>query len=96
MHGIRSRRDSTHAAIRDALRACGCSVLDLGDAGRNVPDLLVGRHKVSYLIEVKSPKGKERPGQLATRTAWRGGTWSLVHSVPEALAAIGMPSAIQT
>ena len=84
------RRDSNHAAIRDALRDCGVTVLDLGDAGRNVPDLVCGRHGLTYLLEIKSPGGKERPGQLAARTAWRG-HWVVVRSVAEALAAVGMP-----
>ena len=93
LHGHHGRRDSNHAAIRDALRACGVTVLDLGDAGNNVPDLLCGRHGLNYLLEVKSPGGKERTGQLAARTAWRG-HWVVVHTVAEALAAVGMPQAI--
>ena len=90
---IHGRRDANHAAIRDALRAVGVTVLDLGDAGRNVPDLLCGRHGINYLLEVKSPKGKEQPGQLVARTAWRG-QWVVVRTVAEALAAVGMPSAM--
>lgn len=36
------RRDTTHAEVRDGLRALGWSVVDLGGAGDGVPDLLVG------------------------------------------------------
>lgn len=33
------RRDSTHAEVRDELRALGASVADTGDAGHDFPDL---------------------------------------------------------
>ena len=91
LHG---RRDSNHAAIRDALRACGVTVVDTGDLGGGFPDLVCGRHSHTYLLEIKAPKGKERPVQTAAREAWRGGTWLVVRSVAEALAAVGMPSAL--
>ena len=45
-------------------------------------------------MEIKAPKGKERPVQTAAREAWRGGTWLVVRSVAEALAPVGMPSAL--
>ena len=93
LHGHHGRRDENHAAIRDALRACAVSVIDLGDAGHNVPDLLCGRHGLNYLLEVKSPTGKERPGQEKARVSWRG-SWVVVRSVADALAAVGMPSAL--
>ena len=38
----RGRRDTTHARVRDELRALGYSVADLGDAGGGFPDLVVG------------------------------------------------------
>jgi hypothetical protein len=88
LHG---RRDSNHAAIRDALRDCGVTVVDTGDLGGGFPDLVCGRHGHTYLLEIKAPKGKERPGQTAAREAWRGGPWEVVRSVAEALAAVGMP-----
>ena len=88
----RGRRDSTHAAIRQALRDVGCSVHDCADLGRGFPDLVVGYHGRTYLLEAKSPKGKERPGQAAARLAWRGGAWEVVRSVDEALAVVGIPT----
>lgn len=92
------RRDSCHAPIREALRACGLKVHDLGDVGHDLPDLMTGRHGVTYLLECKDPKtGKERPGQKDARIAWLakgGGPWVVVHTVAEALAAVGLPIAI--
>ena len=50
------RRDSCHAPIRNALRACGLQVHDIGDVGKNLPDLMTARHGVTYLMECKDPK----------------------------------------
>lgn len=84
------KRDLNHTEIKQALLACGCSVIDLADAGNSVPDLLVGRAGRSFLVEVKSPKGKERPGQHDARLAWRGDGWCVVHTVQDALRAVGI------
>ena len=91
LHG---RRDANHAAIRDALRDCGVTVVDTADLGDGFPDLVCGRHGATVLLEIKAPKGKERPNQRHARERWRGGPWEVVHSVAEALAAVGMPSAL--
>jgi hypothetical protein len=88
------RRDLNHAAIREALRACGVSVWDTGDLGDDFPDLVCGRHGETVLMEIKSPGGKERPGQASARLKWRGGRWVVVRSVADALAAVGLPSAL--
>lgn len=89
--GVRyGRRDGNHAEIKQALLACGCSVLDLADTGNSIPDLLVGRGRVSFLLEVKTAKGKEKPGQTQARQSWRGGPWFLVRTVQDALRAVGI------
>lgn len=79
------KRDLNHGEIKQALLACGCSVLDLADTGNSIPDLLVGRQGRSFLLEIKSPKGKEKPGQTKAREAWRGDSWAVVRTVREAL-----------
>lgn len=66
------RRDSTHAEIRDELRALGASVVDLGDVGRNIPDLLVGFCDRDYKVEAKSAKGEQSDGQSEFARTWRG------------------------
>jgi hypothetical protein len=49
------RRDANERPIIDALKRAGCAVSQLGDMG--VPDLLVSKGGVVWLIEVKLPLG---------------------------------------
>ena len=86
MRGIRGRRDSTHAPIRDGLRARGWTVEDNGDAGRGLPDLIAGKGGATYLVECKSPGKRETPQQQAKRLSWRGGPWIVAYSVDDVLA----------
>ena len=53
----KSRTDATQAAIVRALKAAGCTVLDLSGVAGGVPDLLVARAGQMFLIECKSPPG---------------------------------------
>ena len=48
-----ARTDDNHAEIVAALRGCGCLVQSLAAVGKGVPDLLVQRNDVLYLLEVK-------------------------------------------
>lgn len=66
------RRDSTHAEIRDELRALGASVADLGDVGNDFPDLLVGFCDRDYKVEAKAAKGSMSDGQREFARGWRG------------------------
>jgi Holliday junction resolvase len=66
------RRDSTHAEIRDELRALGATVADTGDMGRDFPDLVVGFCGRSFLVEAKSAKGDLSNGQSEFARGWRG------------------------
>jgi hypothetical protein len=66
------RRDLTHAEIRDHLRELGASVVDLGDVGHDIPDLLVGFCDRDFLVEAKSAKGKLSDGQSTFAKEWRG------------------------
>ncbi len=94
------RRDSCHAPIRKALRDCGLLVHDIGDVGKNLPDLMTARHGVTYLMECKDPKtGEESDGQEQARLAWLakgGGPWVVVHTVAEALREVGINPAATT
>ncbi len=46
--------DANQGEIVEALRAAGCSVEILSDVGRGVPDLLVGKNGLNFLMEVKN------------------------------------------
>ena len=69
--------DSNHALIVEHFRARGCSVLSLAAMGRGVPDLLVAKQGVTWLVEVKQPKGKQNLLQEEWAEKWAG-CWSVV------------------
>lgn len=48
-----ARVDANHGAIRDALRACGWTVLDTSKYGHGFPDLLAVKDGRLEFIEVK-------------------------------------------
>lgn len=85
--------DANQAEIVDALRKVGCTVQLLHMVGKGCPDLLVGRHGVNLLIEVKdgskSPSARKlTPDQVGWHDCWRGQV-VVACSVDEALAAVG-------
>ena len=67
-----ARIDKNHPEIVAAFRKLGCSVLSLAPLGRGIPDLLVAIGGVTWLIEIKSKKGKENDQQLEWAENWRG------------------------
>ena len=83
----RARVDANHAAIVEALRRTGCSVLSLASIGKGAPDLLVGIHGRNVLLEVKAEKGLLRANQAAWRSNWLGPVWT-VRTPAEAIAAL--------
>lgn len=91
----RGRTDANQQEIVDALRQAGCSVLVLSGVGHGCPDLLVGRGRVNYLLEVKdgeAPPSKQRltKDELDFFASWRGQA-TVVSSVESALtAAVGI------
>lgn len=95
LHRRDARRDKNEGPIADALIAAGASVTRISEEG--APDLLVGYHGVTTLLEVKRARGP-RGGkggtltakQVAWRDAWRGSPPIVVRTPAEALAAIGV------
>lgn len=84
-----ANRDRNHPEIVAALRAIGCTVVDLAAVGGGVPDLLVGYRGRNLLVEVKdgsvSPSRRQlRETQVQFRTDWRG-QWSMVTDVAGAV-----------
>lgn len=81
------RRDSTHAEVRDELRALGASVEDDGDAGGSHMDFRVGVLGVmTFQVEAKSPKGGFTDAQEKLIERWRGNPVIVLHSREEARA----------
>lgn len=96
------RVDRNQKDIADALVAAGCTVQSLHTVGGGCPDLLVGLHGDTWLIEVKTP---EEAGRLSRGTshnretaakqaewahAWRGTPPLVVQSADAALQALGL------
>jgi Holliday junction resolvase len=99
MYRRRVKKDQNHAEIVNALKAVGCSVLDLAAVGGGCPDLLVSLNSKTVLVEVKRPGviGKKAGAlrkavtdrQAAFRAMWRGEIFT-VDSVEAAWKALGL------
>ena len=76
--------DGNHAEIVEAYRKAGCSVLSLAQLGGGVPDLLVAKWGMTWLVEVKMLGGKENQLQRDWAKTWRG-TRSVVRTVDDVL-----------
>lgn len=88
-----AKRDANEPEIVEALRTAGAGVTRI--SAKDVCDLLVIFRGVTYLIEVKVPKGVVSEGQSDFIAAWNdnGGKAAIVRSVDEALAVIGATEA---
>ena len=64
--------DANHTSTVAAFRKLGCSVLSLASLGKGVPDLLVSLGGITWLVEVKMPKGKETADQILFISGWKG------------------------
>ena len=73
----RGRVDANHTAIVSLLRSFGCSVISTAGVGDGFPDLVVGFHGVTHLIEIKdgekSPsKRRLTPDEEEGHATWQG------------------------
>ena len=86
------KTDANQSAIIATLRQVGATVVDLSAVGKGCPDLLVGHRGVTYLLEVKNVKGKNRttPDQDVFYAWWRGAPVAIVRTADEAMTAIGI------
>lgn len=82
------RKDSTHNEIAKVAIALGFSVIDLSALGSNIPDMLVSRGSMSFLIECKSDRGKLSLGQLQFSQEWRGMDILLLRTKKDAINAL--------
>jgi hypothetical protein len=88
-----SKIDANQPDIVAALRAIGASVQSLSATGKGVPDLLVGWHGRTYLLEVKDgtlPPSARRltPDQEAWHKAWCGRPVTVITCVEEAISTL--------
>lgn len=89
-----ARIDKNQTAIVSALRAVGATVATTHAVGAGFPDLVVGYRGVTYLLEVKSPRGRLTRDQVTWHGEWRGHV-AVVRGEAQALAAIGATVDIQ-
>lgn len=97
------RVDANQKAVAAAMRRAGCTVVLLHTVGQGCPDLLVGVHGSTWLVEVKDEESADRLDRgkvaknaaTATRqkewaAAWRGAPPIMVRSPDDALRALGL------
>ena len=81
--------DANQAEIVKALRKCGISVQSTASLGRGFPDLVAGKGALTWLIEVKGPKGRLTNDQIEFIDAWSG-TVHVARSINDALRIVGV------
>jgi len=90
-----AKKDANHHEIVDALKAAGGYVIDMSHVGGGFPDLIVGAHQKTILVEIKNPKtayGKRglNKNQIKWKEKWLGGPYCVIDSVEAATRAIKM------
>jgi hypothetical protein len=83
------RVDANQAEIVTALRAVGASVLDLHTVGRGCPDIAVGWRGLTFLLEVKSARGRLTGPEQKFHESWRGQV-AIARNIAQALAVLGV------
>ena len=89
---MRAKRvDATQAEIVKALRGYGCSVTSLHEVGNGCPDLLIGIHGRTLLMEIRTPEAERKKDkgktddQIRWWDQWKGGPVALASDVDGAL-----------
>ena len=85
-----AKTDTNQREIVSALRGMGATVIDTSRMGQGYPDLTVGFQQRTFLIEVKSDKGKLTPQQTRFMNRWNGRPVAVVRDVVEAYAVLGI------
>jgi hypothetical protein len=83
------RTDANQPAIVKALRLAGASVAITSEMGGGFPDLVVAKHGITFMVEVKDPTAAKAdrqltPNQKNFHESWRGKIF-VVETVEEAL-----------
>ena len=66
------RVDQNQKVLVDLMRTLGVSVQSLADVGDGCPDLLCGLLGLTFIVEVKTEKGKLTPDQELWARVWNG------------------------
>lgn len=90
----RKRTDANHALLMQTFRKLGCSIIDLSAVGKGCPDLAIGKHGKTALVEIKrDDKAKHTPAQLEFMAGWHGGTLATVRDIEGAVRLVHMMGA---
>ena len=87
------RTDSNQREVVQAFRELGATVRSIHTVGDGVPDLIVGVHGQTILVEVKdgakSPsKRRLTPAEQKFHDEWRGGELLIVETVADVMRAV--------
>lgn len=74
---LRARTDGNHREVMRAFRELGCTVADTSKLGSGFPDLVIGKHGINVLVEVKDgdkPPSRRRltEDEQAFANNWKG------------------------
>jgi Holliday junction resolvase len=80
------RVDTNQKEIVKVLRDLGCSVVHMHEAGRGIPDLLVGKDDITYLVEIKrDAKASYTPAQIEFQDNWKGAKVVRINNIDDAI-----------
>ena len=84
---MRAKRvDVNQKEIVAALRQLGFSVTDLSAVGKGCPDLLAGKHGITYLLEIKRDnKAKFTEHQIQWQKEWKGGIFARIEAIDDVI-----------
>jgi len=83
--------DLNHQDIVKTLRSLGASVFDASGIGRGFPDLVVGIHDKTVLVEIKSDEKKKfTQAQLNFMENWKGSSVVRINDIDGAIRLINM------
>ena len=81
------RVDVNQKEIVKVLRDLNCSVVHLHECGKGIPDLLVGKDDITYLVEIKrDAKASFTSAQIEFQSSWTGSPVVRINNVDEAIA----------
>lgn len=76
--------DNNQSEIVNTFKQLGYAVLDLSAVGLGIPDLLISKAKVNYLVEIKTDKGKLTEPQQEFIKNWNADIY-VIRSIDEAI-----------